>query len=246
MCTSCWRRVGGSCENCDSADFAHRSASQIDPSRESEVRIASTEGSCERCKMSSAAPSLSEFCGSNLFLASLAPPPISHALNNKWKTPVALLEPPPTLSASSSCSDVWKTAIASLEPSPITSASRDWSRSKSKETSRDWHRVSASQLHSFRRLPRSLLSVCWRAFSRTLDVIYLRASLRRHIFCRGVANSFVGDWSVRQSQPTVFGQRQGAENTFATRCHCEDGRRSIVAFAVAVGNFCYRDMERIK
>ena len=29
VCTSCWRRVGGSCENSHSADFAHRSLSHV-------------------------------------------------------------------------------------------------------------------------------------------------------------------------------------------------------------------------
>ena len=94
---------------------------EVGSSTESEVHITSMKCSCERCKMSSlsAAPSSSEFCGSKLLLASLEPPPISHA--------------------SETCCDTWETAIASLEPPPIPSASKGWSRSKSKETSCDWH-----------------------------------------------------------------------------------------------------------
>ena len=96
VCTSCWRRVGGSC----SADFAHRSSSHVRRFRRRPAANAAGAHHeyemCERCKMASL--STSEFCGSKLILASLDPRPISHASEtycDTWETAVASLEPPP-------------------------------------------------------------------------------------------------------------------------------------------------------
>ena len=196
---------------------------EVGSSAESEVHITSVKCSCERCKMSSlsAAPSSSEFCGSKFLLASLEPPP-SHMLRRLAAilgTAVAPLQPPPIPSASESCAEtwktlvasledppipfsrnccgLWKTAIASLEPPPIPSASRGC---QGQSQSHKKRRVIGTVLRkpaAFGRLPRSSVLVSWRALSRSYDVGNLRAFLRRHIFCRGVANSLVR-WLVSQ------------------------------------------------
>ena len=150
---------------------------EVGSSTESEVHITSMKCPCERCKMSplSAAPSSSEFCGSKLLLASLKPPPISHAsetCSGTWEIAVASLEPPPMPSASRICSDLWKIdcyCIVAATANPFC----------------------------FKGLPRSPVWVSWRGRSRSYDVGNLRAVLRRHIFCRGVANS-LGGWIANQ------------------------------------------------
>ena len=122
---------------------------------------------------------------------------------------LASLDPRPISHASETCCDSWETAVAPLEPPPMPSACVNGQNQSQSQKER----------------------------SRACDVRNVTAVSRRHISCRGVANSPVG-WLVRQKVAAFFffEKRDGAEKMFGTLYPSEEGRRSIVAFAAAVGN----------
>ena len=218
VCASCWRRVGGSC----SADFAHRAMFVGFDDDQPQVH---EHEMCERCKMASL--STSEFCGSKLILASMDPRPISHA--------------------SETCCDTWETAVASLEPPPTPSAS--WSGQGQGQ--------SLGQSHKKRHVIGTMMRKP-NAQSQTIPeepslgelkgpFTLVRREKCQSRLSRGIyiAEAWrtlpLGGWSVRKSQ-LFF---DGAEKMFGTLCPSEEGRRSIVAFAVFVGN-CFYCMKIIK
>ena len=188
-------------------------------STESEVHITCMKCSCERCKMSSlsAAPSSSEFCGSKLLLASL-------------RTSANL-----TLRlASKSCADTWKTAIASLEPPPISSASRG----------------GQGQIQSQSQKKRRVIGTVLRkpaAQSQTTPeepslgelegpFTLVRRGRNSEPQRRGKLPRWVAGQSESCSQQILENVTELRNCLEHERCHYEEGRRSIVAFAGAPGN----------
>ena len=162
VCTSCWRRVGGSC----SADFAHRSSSHVRRFRRrpaANARSRLLDRYTPRvCNVRTAQHGIA--VSGSLIIRVL-----------RFETSPGFVGSAANLTCFGDLLRYLGDCCCSVGTTTNAFCLCEWSKSKSKSKER----------------------------SRACDVRNVRAVLRRHISCRGVANSPVG-WLVRQKVAAFF------------------------------------------